>query len=390
MEKGFKGKVWRILKNLNSDLKASINTKHGRTREILMEIGGRQGSRLTGRMFSKLIDTLAEEMKENKEGFRLDDLFTIAVLLWVDDVVSCTEGKENQLRMLNAINEFARKHKLKWGQHKCKVLKIGKHKKENNEWEIGDMPIDESLFYCYLGDEITSDGKNTRNLETRKNKLQTSTININTIASNDILTKIETTTLLELHEKISIPSLTNNSESWNLNKSEAKEIEKIEIQALKNLFSLPLHTPTVAIIYSLGTLYTKIRIDQKQLIFLHKVLNRDTTNRTKMALNFLEKRGMGWYKNIKDILQQYGLPTDFSTIKNLPICIWKREVKNAIELLNRKRLIDDCYKTENGTSIEKTKTKHIINHINDPHYRKPSPEPCIIIVGVLTFTFFSN
>ena len=374
-EKGLKGKVWRILMNLNSDLKASIKTKHGQTREILMEVGGRQGSCLTGRMFSKMMDILAEEMKDNNEGFKLDDLLTIAVLLWVDDVVSCTEGKVNQTRMLNAINEFAQKHKLKWGKHKCKVLKIGKHKKEINEWKIGDMVIDESPSYSYLGDEITCDGKNTKNLETRKNKLQTSTININTIASNDILTKVETTTLLELHEKISIPSLTNNAESWNLNISEAKEIEKIEVQALKSLFSLPLHTPTAAVIYSLGTLYTKIRIDQKQLIYVHKVLNRDPANWTKIALNLLQKRDMGWFKNISDILHLYGLPTDLSTIKNIPTCIWKRQVKKAIEHMNSKRLKDDCYKTENGTLIEKTKTKHILNHISNPQYqRKPSPE----------------
>ena len=160
-----------------------------------------------------------------------------------------------------------------------------------------------------------------------------------------------------------------------LRTTETKEIEKIEIQALKDLFSLPLHTPTAGIIHSLGTLYTKIRIDQKQLLYVHKVLNRDPTNWTKMALSILERRDMGWYNNINILLHQYGLPTDFPTIKNLTTIIWKREVKNAIERMHRKRLKEDCFKTENGTSIAKTKTKHILNHIDDPQYqRKPLPE----------------
>ena len=53
--------------------------------------------------------------------------FLIDVLLWVDDVVSCREGKINQEQMLNKLAEFAIKHKLKWGQAKCKVMKVGKH-----------------------------------------------------------------------------------------------------------------------------------------------------------------------------------------------------------------------------------------------------------------------
>ena len=87
--------------------------------------------------------------------------------------------------------------------------------------------------------------------------------------------------LLKLHEKINIPALLNNSESWHLNKGEETELEKIEIQALKYLFDLPLHTPTPAIHYTFGTFYTKQRVDHKQLTYLHKVLNRKRTEWTK-------------------------------------------------------------------------------------------------------------
>ena len=45
-EKGLRGKSWRILNNLNKNLRAVMKTKFGLTREIEMEIGGKQGSRL--------------------------------------------------------------------------------------------------------------------------------------------------------------------------------------------------------------------------------------------------------------------------------------------------------------------------------------------------------
>ena len=54
--------------------------------------------------------------------------FIVAVLLWVHDVISSVEGTEEQEKMLEKINEFALKHKIKWGADKCKVMRIGKHK----------------------------------------------------------------------------------------------------------------------------------------------------------------------------------------------------------------------------------------------------------------------
>ena len=102
-----------------------------------------------------------------------------------------------------------------------------------------------------------------------------SSCSISTIASSDVLHRIETPVLLELHDKVNIAALLTNSESWTLLKCELKKIEIAEIQCLKHLFDLPVRTPTVAIIFTLGTLITSIRVDQKRLIYLHKILSRD-------------------------------------------------------------------------------------------------------------------
>ena len=213
-QKGLKGKTWRILKNLNEQLKANIKTRFGLTRTIEMEIGGKQGSRLTGRMFSKLMDTLAEDIEPTGEGFHIDDSLTIGCLLWVDDVVSCVEGKENQEKMLERIADFANKHKLRWGADKCRVMRIGKHDEEKQKWNLGVLTIDETDTYKYLGDIVTSDGKNQKNLETRKNKAFAATSGINSIAGTSILQKVETKVLLELHDKVILSALITNAEAW--------------------------------------------------------------------------------------------------------------------------------------------------------------------------------
>ena len=372
-EKGLRGKAWRILKNLNTHLKAAIKTRYGITRDIEMEIGGRQGSRVTGRMFAKLMDLLAEDVIASSIGVKMMEDFIIGILLWVDDVVSCVEGADNQEKMLHKIDHFAKIHKLKWGQEKCKVMKIGK-KTDKDIWKIGDMEIGPCDSYIYLGDIITPDGKNTKNIQSRKNKITASSVSINTIASGEILFKIETPVLLELHEKVNVPSLLSNSESWTLLKSEEIEIERAEIQCLKNLFDLPLKTPTPAILYMFGIPHTSSRIDQKRLVYLHKILNRDPSHWTRKSLDTLQTLNIGWYKGICQTLTKYNLPDDLPQIQRKTINEWRNMVKVSIEDHNKSRLLEDCHKLSNGEMTEKTKTAHIVNKIKVPSYKHQPQE----------------
>ena len=134
-----------------------------------MEIGGRQGSRLTGRMFSKQMDVISEELIANSsECLQISNEFAIGALLWVDDLVTCAEKASMQENMLQRIDEFARKNKVRWGQEKCKVIQVGKKEDHRSEWQFRDIAIGNCDEYKYLGDVLTCDGKNHKNIEERK------------------------------------------------------------------------------------------------------------------------------------------------------------------------------------------------------------------------------
>ena len=289
-------------------------------------------------------------------------------------MLSAVEGPENQQKILDRINEFAIKHKLKWGQQKCRVMKIGKHKNESKEWNLGNMNIEECESYKYLGDEITRDGKNTQNIEARKSKIKAATITVNTIAANEVLSRMETAVLIELHEKVNIPGLLCNSETWCLNKGDEKDLEKIETQALKDLFNLPIHTPTPAILYTFGTMFTKIRIHHKQLLYLHKLLNRNSNDWTKKTLESLKEKNIGWYKHINNILVSYSLPSDLQTVKSIPYNLWRDQAKKATEKQHLEQLQQECTKTKDNITTTKTKTKTIYDHITQGYERRPRPE----------------
>ena len=133
-----------------------------------------------------------------------------------------------------------------------------------------------------------------------------------------MLRKIDTSVLLELHEKINVSGFLTNAESWNLNKGDTDrdELDKIEIQAIKLLFDLLLHTPTPAILHSFGLLYTRFRVDLKQLVYFKRMLERDPNHWTRKTLEELKTRNLGWYETITETLTKYNLPTSFDEIRN--------------------------------------------------------------------------
>ena len=166
-----------------------------------------------------------------------------------------------------------------------------------------------------------------------------------------------------------IPALPTNAESWTLTKSDEKLCERVEIGALKSVLGLPKTFPSPALIYATGTLYTTLRIDKKQLLYLQKILGRDDQHWTKHMLMVLNELGTGWSKHINLKLNEYGLEQEFQAIKDKSKGQWRSEVTKAIEAKQKERLEHECRK-ENGEVKEKT--KHVLEQLQKPSYcRKP-------------------
>ena len=215
-----------------------------------------------------------------------------------------------------------------------------------------------------------------KNLNAKRIELQGSTILINTIASSEVLNKIETSVLQEMHEKKGISSLLTNAESWDLSKAEEEELEKIEIRSIKDLFNLPLQTPTVSIIYTFGTLFTKQRVDKILLLYLHKMLLESEDDMPKQMFKKLHDVDVGWAKKIKTLLEYYDLPTEITEVEKIPPGEWIYKVKVKIEEKNKERLWEECHKTEDGIRKVKTKTSSIVQKLENPAYKR-QPDPII-------------
>ena len=117
-------------------------------------------------------------------------------------------------------------------------------------------------------------------------------------------------------------------------------------------------------------MYMNQRIDQKRLNYLHRILTRNDNHWTNRTLLTLHRLNIGWGKSIKEALSEYNLPTDLTEIKNTSARQWKRTVAQKIEVMNTKRLYEDCHKNENGIQVLKTKTAHIVPSLSCDTYER--------------------
>ena len=365
---GLKGKLWRLLKKLNTNLTCQVKTKHGLTDIIHRKVGGKQGGKNFGFMFAKLMDLLQEDAQENEEIGVDFELLKLAFLIWVDDVLSFAEGREQQLLTLQMVNEFAVKHKLKWGGDKCNVMPVGKSAFAKEKWKLGELFIDSCEQYKYLGDIVMRNNSNQKNIEDREQRVKMTTRKAISICCSETIGCIEMQALLTYHESVIIPTLLTNCETWVLSKEQRKKLERIELWSLKKMIGLPPTTPSIAVIYTTGTLFTSQRIDQKQLIYLKTILSRPDYNWTKKSLHLQSKENIWWAKQIKSLLDDYNLDYTWDEINRITFGDWKRRVKASIEKKHMERLKEGL----NGPHGEKQKTAFLRDLIHEQHYsRRP-------------------
>ena len=92
IEKGIRGKMWRVIKNLYREVESCVRLGSEKTDWFSVEIGLRQGCILSPILFSIFIDGLAKAVK--KVGGAKYGEFVVSLLLFADDIVLMAESVE--------------------------------------------------------------------------------------------------------------------------------------------------------------------------------------------------------------------------------------------------------------------------------------------------------
>ena len=231
---GLSGKNWRILKNLNSNLKAKIRTKFGMTREINVKDSIRQGGVLSVVEYANLIDEIAKQIKhENTGKTTINDTELTGCLLWMDDIALIHHDDKELQKMLNITEEIAKRYHIKFSEAKSQTIAIGKE--PPNPFNIAELVMDHTKAYKYLGVTINNKGNMEEHIKNIKGKTEAA-------GMWDVETMMQEKQILYLHKilkendnSIKKSIATNVRNHWHKHICKALEPAKISMDNLAKM-----------------------------------------------------------------------------------------------------------------------------------------------------------
>jgi hypothetical protein len=152
---------------------------------------------------------------------------------------------------------------------------VGGKKESCPELKVHGTIIESVEEDTYLGDLISGDGKNKKNIEKRISKglgIISQILNLLELVS---FGKHYMEIALLLRESMFINGVLFNAEVWyGLTKAEINEFEKLDRLLLRKILAVPFSTPQEAFYLELGIVPISVVIKIRRLQYLHNLVNR--------------------------------------------------------------------------------------------------------------------
>ena len=299
---GCKDDKLSLLYEINKTSNVAVKTSLGLTDRFEIEDNVLQGDVFGNILASNQIDKFGKKCLEDDQHLYLyTNTIPIAPMTMCDDLLVVSECGYTTELAVSYINSQSRYNYLQFGLTKCSKLHIGKTKqkfkcspiyldswtskeKENEdtgqisfeEKYSGKMKVAEVSEVKYLGNILSSDGSNIKDISMKCNR------GVGTI--NKIQNILETMFFgpyyfeigITLIESMLLGSILTNIEvAYNLTISETEKLEKCHEMALRKLLNLPSKTPKQMLYFLTGSTPIRITVKRRRLVYLHHILNQN-------------------------------------------------------------------------------------------------------------------
>lgn len=330
-ERGIKGKLWRVMKSLNTGLATVVQTKYGPTKPVNICQSIRQGGVLSVSEFSVLIDCLEEDLQREQLGIQFGDLL-IASLLLMDDIVLVSDSSQGLQKMLNVVNNFILRWHLVVNPTKSKVIIFnGNSKTPTMEWKVGDITIKQANEYKYLGEILTHNMDLSRHIIFKKQQAQ-SMVNLSfAVTGQSPLNQMKVQTLLQFHQRCIIPAILYGCQNWT--QPNFQDIEDIQYMCLRQYLKVPKSTPKLALLVETGNHHMSTMIEKQQLTYLWTILSSENSLPFwvyNTQLTHFYNNSDNWATYIKKLLEKYNITHSFNEIRLTKKHQWKKLVQKKI------------------------------------------------------------
>ena len=258
---GINGKILRVVHNMYQTAKSCIKQQSMKSGLFACNMGVRQGENLSPLLFSFFLNDFEEALRNKYNGLSyIKDLCSVLgthdteffinmyVLLYADDTLILGESPTELQLALNEVDIYCKTWGLTINQTKTKVVIFsrGKVKKKHN-FKIGNLVIDTSSEYGYLGLIFNFNGKVTKAIKDRLTPARKAMFSLNEKAVKLLLPP---DIHLDLFDKMIMPILLYGSEIWGYG-----NIEPLELfyrKFLKRMLGIHQSTPNCIVYGEVG------------------------------------------------------------------------------------------------------------------------------------------
>ena len=205
------------------------------------------------------------------------------------------------------------------GKTKCHKLHIGKPNKGCPSLKVHGTSMPEVSEETYLGDILSNDGKNTKNIDNRVSKGIGIINNIFSLLENIVFGNHYFEIALLLRESMLVNGILTNAEVWyNLNKSEIEKIESLDRLFFRRLLSVPQTTPKEAFYLEMGVIILGLLLKGRRVKYLHNILKQDKSSMlyTVFIFQWHHPCKGDWTEQIKKDLDDLKIPCSFQYIES--------------------------------------------------------------------------
>ncbi len=365
--------LWTLIRKLNQNLTAKIRTKDGLTRSIKIKDSIRQGGVLSVAQYALLMDEISKEITKESKGIEIPNTDgKIGDLLWVDDVALLSTDEKELQELLDITEKTAKKYRIEFGKEKSKVLKIGKKGEKNPNLKLGNMEMDMTKTYEYLGETINDKGNIENHIKKIRGKAEAAYQTVRVIAGDKDFNLIDMETTWKLIETCVLPIITYASETWNNTKEQTKSLNRILDNIIKRTVQTPVSTPRESLYMETGLIDIEHQAKKKQLMMKHRI-KKTASNLMTSTINSNTKGG--WSDRLSELEKSINLTENEYDKTKLTM---KKEVN--------KRIKESFQEKINKDAEEKSKVQHLVNgqpnwepgKMKEYLYKMPRKEASII------------
>ena len=316
----------------------AVNTAVGLSKRVNIEKIVTQGGVFGPLQCSNSIDTIGKKCFNTGEHlYSYKKLVSIMPLSMVDDLLAIAPCNQSSVAVNAYINAQIEVKKLKFhtpdknGKSKCHVLHVGKTNEFCPTLQVHGTKMSHVSDDTYLGDILSSDGKNTKNINNRVGRGLGKINDVMNILNKMPLGQDYFKVALLLRESIFLNSVLTNADIWfGITKGEMKQLEDIDLSLLRNILNTPFSVPAEAVYLELGCLNIETIVKSRRLNYLHYLVKQ---KKTSMLYTFFRMQWKypapknEWTEQVKADLSDFGFPVDLEYLEGKSVNWFKNEVK---------------------------------------------------------------